>query len=393
MTPEKFCVLPFIHLHLSNFGHVTPCCLNSKQLGHLSNNEISDIWAGDELTAFRSKMLAGEGDISCESCYVRERGGAESLRQKNNAKYSHLIPSIEVLDPKPIYFDIRFSNLCNLRCRTCWHGSSSSWFEDAKSTNSTAGDRPLIAVSDRASIQDQLHQYLPTVQEFYFAGGEPLIMEEHYRILELLIEAGRTDVKLRYNTNFSNLKYKNYDLFFLWSHFEDIELNVSIDETGDKFELVRKGAKFSTIIENRELLRRKAPHVNVMVTPTISVFNIYSVTEIIEQLVSSDFACYDSFNINILEVPTYYNIKILPQEEKEQICTDIATYLSSTNPPRKIYHELSRIINYMMAEDHTKHIDEFRYITKKMDQLRNEDFTRTFAEHAGLVRLIQGKEK
>ena len=44
------------------------------------------------------------------------------------------------------------------------------------------------------------------------SGGEPLITDSHYELLDFLIKNKLTDVDLSYSTNLSNLNYKNRDL-------------------------------------------------------------------------------------------------------------------------------------------------------------------------------------
>ena len=43
-------------------------------------------------------------------------------------------------------------------------------------------DKTVYRVNE--SFIDEIIEILPSVDHIYFAGGEPLIMDEHYRILE-----------------------------------------------------------------------------------------------------------------------------------------------------------------------------------------------------------------
>ena len=68
----------------------------------------------------------------------------------------------------------------------------------------------------------------------YFAGGEPLITENHYKVLERLIELKKKP-SLWYNTNFSTLSYKKYNLIKMWKKllikppWTNISLSISLD--------------------------------------------------------------------------------------------------------------------------------------------------------------------
>ena len=79
-------------------------------------------------------------------------------------------------------------------------------------------------------IWEQMQEHIPHLDQIYFAGGEPLIMDEHYYILQKLIDAGRTDVRIRYNTNLLKLHFKHYDLVEMWSKFNFVQVNASIDD-------------------------------------------------------------------------------------------------------------------------------------------------------------------
>ena len=105
------------------------------------------------------------------------------------------------------YWDIRFSNLCNLSCRSCGYIFSSNWYQDQAKL--AGGDwklkNPVMNYAGRTETDmwEQLEPHLDYVEQIYFAGGEPLLMEEHYKILDELVRRERFDVRLVYNTNFT----------------------------------------------------------------------------------------------------------------------------------------------------------------------------------------------
>jgi sulfatase maturation enzyme AslB (radical SAM superfamily) len=135
-------------------------------------------------------MLRGELVEGCRKCFEKETAGVKSLRQRFNERAKHLsdravAPMPGKATALPVYWDIRFSNICNFRCRSCWYGSSSRWFADAKALNQKVGDQAIIqGVEDADGLFDQLDSLLPHIEEIYFAGGEPLLMDEHYRLLD-----------------------------------------------------------------------------------------------------------------------------------------------------------------------------------------------------------------
>jgi organic radical activating enzyme len=100
------------------------------------------------------------------------------------------------------------------------------------------GDQAIIqGVEDADGLFDQLDSLLPHIEEIYFAGGEPLLMDEHYRLLDRLAERGLFDTPLRYNTNFSETRYKGRDVFDIWAQFSNVKVSASVDATGGRGEL------------------------------------------------------------------------------------------------------------------------------------------------------------
>ncbi|HHG83552.1 MAG TPA: hypothetical protein ENJ82_02285, partial [Bacteroidetes bacterium] len=124
------CMMPWVHLHVTQTGHVTPCCQAPWQaeraFGSVNESAVAEIWNGNAIKKFRKNMLAGKPDPRCQACYDKEKDGFRSLRHVTNQDYGHHVdllqataPSGHLPEAKPIYLDIRFSNICNFKCRIC----------------------------------------------------------------------------------------------------------------------------------------------------------------------------------------------------------------------------------------------------------------------------------
>lgn len=321
-------------------------------------------------------MLRNEPDNRCRVCYDKEKSGNNSYRLETLEKYADSfdlknISGDGTMDGAPFYFDIRFSNNCNFRCRTCWHGASSKWFNEARKLKRQAGDKALLKNIDNLDLfLLEIKPWISGLREIYFAGGEPLVMEEHYRLLEYLIDNGKTDVLLRYNTNFSLLKYKQNDLTKLWQHFPKVTIMASLDAKGKLGEYIRKDMHWNEIAANRALLNKELPHVKFMVTPTVSVLNVYHLPDFYKFLISEKWIAADDFRINILHRPFFYNVQALPKELKLKV---LDRYKEAViNLPENVQAELNKVIDFMQDQDLSKHWSAFLREVKKMDQMRNE---------------------
>jgi len=323
MNNNHFCVLPWIHLHVSQNGRVSPCCNNNRYLGNVQEQSINDIWKGEKFEMLRAQFATNIPDKRCAHCYNIEKSGKESLRQISNQKYKKDIIRVKKNNPQPIYLDIRFSNICNFKCKTCWHGNSSAWFEEGSKRNASE-ERIIKAFT---TDFDELFDYLDDVEEIYFAGGEPLIMEEHYQILEELEKRKLFNIQLRYNTNFSNLNFKDKDILEIWKNFNNIHVSASIDASFQLGEEIREGFNWKQFIKNRKQLLEDAPEIYFEITPTISSLNINQLPELHQFLVNEELLNINHIYLNILERPSEFNIQRLSNIEKERTTTQLKKHI------------------------------------------------------------------
>lgn len=369
MKEKPHCLMPFIHYHVSSNGIAKACCVANIPFGNVNTESLDEIWNGKAINELRTKFSKNESDNRCFVCHKIEDSGGESIRLETFEKFDYR--SIDEKPKLPIYFDIRFSNVCNFRCRTCWHGASSKWFNDAKLLNTNLGEKAIIKnITDLDSFITLSTEALLGAEEFYFAGGEPLVTEEHYKLLEWLIKHKATKSRLRYNTNFSKLAYKDYDLIELWSHFEEVELLASIDASNALGEYIRKEMEWQEILKNRELIK-SYPFIKFKIAPTISILNVFQIPELYEECLQLKMIEAEDLYINILERPAYYNIQILPTEIKLNI---VSKYLKHMSPdkPEQINRAFQSILDYMMEEDRSDLYPLFLEKNIQLDILRGE---------------------
>ncbi|MBB6131828.1 twitch domain-containing radical SAM protein [Mucilaginibacter lappiensis] len=397
---DAFCVTPWVHLHISTNGDLNACCIATRPFGNINSNSLKDIWNGDEYQDFRKKIFNNIKDSRCSSCYLKEASGITSLRQHANRNYRHHFLSIaaamdDTIDKVnvnlPVSWDIRFSNVCNFRCRTCYHGASSRWFEEAARLGETQGDKPIIrAIHDVESFYNQIDESIDEVEEIYFAGGEPLVMEEHYRILEILTNKKSFDKLLKYNTNFSKFTYKNVNVFSIWNQFKKVHVCASLDGSGIRGEFLRKEQNWAEVLSNRELMKKISPNVYFMVTVTVSVLNIFHLPDFHKELVSSNFMPLENFSIeNVLRTPDYYSIQILPYEFKLKIKEKFESHIEwiklqlerdSILYYNNVVEQFENCIHYLFADDLSNLIPSFISRCKILDELRDEKTVDVFPE-------------
>ena len=373
------------------------CCNTSITYGNVNKESIESIWNGESIKKFRKNLLEGKKDKRCAACFKREAVNKSSIRTETLVKYKPYLKWLQKTSAdgtckhsKPVYLDIRYSNVCNLKCRTCWHGASSSWFNDAKLLKTNFGDKAIIkATSENEKFIDDLFTFDTELAEVYFAGGEPLMMEEHYSFLDSLLDKNETSLHLRYNTNLSKLTLKGKSALHYWRHFKKITLAVSIDAIGEKVAYIRSGLKWEKFLENIELVRKQCPHIKIQIAPTVSNLSILTLCDLHQYFVKNNLTKINDIYLNILDRPTYYNCKNLPKSIKEKSKENLIAHiewLNEKNASQVVIKEFEAVIDYMMTPANASDLKEFAKQTEKLDEIRNEDFKSIFSE------LVQFKD-
>lgn len=389
---KTFCMLPWIHIHAFPTGEAYPCCNTEMQdsIGNTKQQSLSDIWHGEQMRDVRKKMLAGEPVAGCKRCYEQEESGFFSMRFSSNKSFGHHI--VNVIDDDPemrfAYWDIRFSNLCNMKCRSCGHIFSSNWYDDqAKLVEMDRGNgwgkiwkgkhsRINYAGRTEDDIWEQLEQQLDNLEQVYFAGGEPLIMEEHYRLLNALLDRGRTDVRLIYNTNFSEMRYKKSNVLDLWPHFKSVSVGASLDAMGQRAEYMRKGTVWSKIEDNRREMIEKCPKVDFYVSSTLSILNAHHLPDFHRDWVDRGLIKAQDFNINILQDPAWYRIDVAKPLYKQKLKSRYEEHLRWLVPQdhlKRASQGFTSAIRYMEEDDKAHMLEKLWHTTFSLDTVRGEN--------------------
>ena len=220
-------------------------------------------------------------------------------------------------------------------------------------------------------------------EQFYFAGGEPIIMEEHYRILKELDKRKMYHVRLIYNTNFSRTKFKDIDVFELWNKFDSVSIGASLDAEGARAELMRKGTVWEEIVANRKRMMEVCPQVDFYISSTVGLINSLHVTDFHKSWVEQGLIKPQDFNFNLLQHPIWQRIDILPPEYKEQVKEKYGEHikwLKTQDSLTRATKGFESALEWMFSTDNQKHLDLFFENTRRYDQIRNEDTLEVFPE-------------
>lgn len=386
---KTFCIYPWIHLHAYPTGEAYPCCHAEMYypVGNTQFKSLEDIWYDAPMRELRKDMLNERPNPACTRCYEQEESGFFSGRRSANKHHGHHIGKIQTTPFEMTYWDIRFSNLCNLSCRSCGHIFSSSWYKDqaALAGPDWKNSNRVLNYAGRSEtdIWEQLIPHLDYVEQIYFAGGEPLMMEEHYNILEELERRGRFDVRLIYNTNFTHVKLKNRYVFDYWKKFDSVAVGASLDAMGPRAEYIRNGTDWNTVERNREHMLEICPDVDFYISPTLSIMNAWHLPTFHRDWVSRGLIRAQDLNVNILQDPAYYRIDVATSRYKDILRDRFENHLEwlrPLDPLQRATVGFESAIKFMDATDNTDLLPEFWQRTRVLDQLRNQEVLQVLPE-------------
>jgi MoaA/NifB/PqqE/SkfB family radical SAM enzyme len=397
LTESKtFCMYPWTHLHAYPTGHAYLCCMTDMEfpIGNCRTNTMKEIWNDRPMRKVRQAMLTEESVDACNRCYEQEASGFMSGRLSANKHHGHHIKKVAktqedgtLEDFELTYWDIRFSNLCNLSCRSCGHIFSSSWYQDQAKLAGPEWKKTHKVLNYAGRFEtdawEQLVEHIDHVEQIYFAGGEPLLMEEHYRILDELVRRKKFNVRLIYNTNFTRTEFKDQSVFEYWKLFDSVSIGASLDDRGARAEYIRKGTDWAVVEQNRRNMMQICPEVDFYISPTLSIMNALSITDFHKDWVEKGLIKPQDINVNILQDPPHYRIDIAPAEYKELLAAKFLnhiTWLRDQDPLARATQGFESAITFMMATDNTHLIDTFWRKTHELDNIRRENIMETIPE-------------
>lgn len=411
---NHFCIAPWVHLHVTGLGNMNLCCsarVNGRGYGSLNENSFQELWQGENIRNFRLKLLADQADPRCAQCYHQAKMGLWNLRTDFNNLYGHKYLDWVVNtdsegfapDAKPVDWDIRFSNICNLKCRSCGYYSSSRWFYEGKILGRwkfTNDNKAIIKLADATKLLNDLGQYFSYLDRIRFAGGEPLLMEENYHLLKMIDRINKHDVELSYITNLTRLSLKGIDIIPYWKKFKKINVAISLDGLGARGEYLRKGLKWEQVLKNWNHLKTECPHIRTYINFTVSAYNIWHLPDFHRWMVEEKYISADEIILIFLVEPFCYKVKILPPDMKKLVIEKLHSHIQwlRTQTPfcgddrlesNERFLQWTDCIQYLNDQDWSHRIPIFVKETRKFDELRHESCLEVFPELEPVFRYYE----
>ena len=415
MNPSKtFCMHPFTGVATREDGAILACC-RSDPIGWIQKNTLEEIWNDSPIKAVRQKLLNSEWPAECISCQRLEESGVESLRQRHIAGvipesritlYPNTLDNLQQDFSMPFEFptmEIKLNNLCNLKCRMCSPRDSTSWndWEDIEPFYNKVEEYRVNIVKDIADLNlvnkpyldkfddnpnwwASFEKLLPYFRRVEFAGGEPLMDPQHYRILDMLAPYG-DQIEIKYATNLTMLGKNNRTVWQYWPKFKSVAVNVSIDGIGSSYEYIRSNASWAELINNIRQIQTIPNISRIVGAVAVQVSNALVLDKMIEYFLD-DIGIV--FYTNMVQHPNILSIQVLPtdlKKEVEQRLLSVKVRLSEFKLVKAhpillslTEQQIDGIINYMWSQDLNHLWNNCLAFNRRLDKSR---LTNTFTEN------------
>ena len=267
-----YCAAPWRGLHINPRGDVKTCCAgNPNMLGNLNSHSITEILNNNTMKEIRRSLAVGQAHEYCSNCVQAERFGAESERAWHNRVNPDFNFSQAGLEYHyPVIVDIRWNTTCNLSCNYCGELCSSKWAA-LKKVPFKSGARPYYD-----QVCDFIEQHQEHIHEVALVGGEPLLLPENDRLLDVIPK----DAIVTLITNM-NQDLENNKMFKKLQKRKRVGWSMSFDNLGAEFEYVRHGGKWDLLLNNlervKELFATQGHWGGIH-----AVYNLYNATKLVE---------------------------------------------------------------------------------------------------------------
>jgi sulfatase maturation enzyme AslB (radical SAM superfamily) len=383
---KTFCALAWTHLHPIPGGTVSLCCDTQirKVVGNLATHSLDEIATSEIMNDVRKKMQNGIEIPECDYCYEKEKSNIKSVRNMINEVYKDQIGTLiqntnedgSLTVPWQMkHFNLRISNLCNLSCRSCTPLYSSVIAQEQ-------GEKKfVINIADtRPSFTKEIMEHLPFAESLTFVGGESVLIDEYWDIMDRLISLNNTDVKIFYFTNLSKIEHNGKNLIEYLKAFKNHRLLLSIDGYGDRLELLRNGSNWDKIHSNLRAVRDAK--LNYTVFQTMSAINIWHIPDFEKFLIKEDLLKYGIVEHNTVVRPRILNTKILPLVYKDIVKNKIVSHQQFLidNGYKYISDQWDNFLAFMYADDYSEKIKEFIEYNQELDAGRDQHLYQVYPE-------------
>jgi sulfatase maturation enzyme AslB (radical SAM superfamily) len=304
-------------------------------------------------------------------CQLDEQNNIPSKRELDYLRWSEHYDHYYLNIEQWLTASIAFGNTCNLKCITCDSDNSSRWREEYRDIY---GQDFRHVKFYRNDFVDDFLSRSSQILHLDIPGGEPFLsgVDEQKKLLKHYIDSGRAhDISVHYTTNAT--VFPDAEWWQLWSHFREIDMQLSIDGVAGRYEYIRYLAVWNDTLNNvhRYIQQEKSiPNLRLSVSHTVSAYNIFYLDEF--------FSWCEQVGLprpwlGRVHNPAHMRPTVWPQQARDRI----AEHLNAS-----AYPDVKTWAQAIANGNDSDQFDEFCDRLRQHDQYRGLDFATTFPEMA-----------
>jgi pyruvate-formate lyase-activating enzyme len=396
------CILADQGLHLHNSGRCNSCSDSQSYWTDDQNNpmdltthSLEEIWNSKSRQDFLEDLRNGIDHPNCEKCWQKERVGIKSKRQISNELWQ--------LNDKqtPQYIDLKWGNVCNLKCRHCNPWTSSKWLKDwyeierngvqdyKDYLNEFRSTQKSYHSDNRDNFHTTFNQWFADSKHIMLYGGEGMYVKDVQRMFSHAVANGNSkDIDVYINTNGTIYSEEWIELL---SNFRSVRMAFSIDGTHDSFDYIRSGANWNQVVENYKKYSL-IDNIQTQIVTTVFTLNVYDIVDILRTL-------YDTLDtvpaVNFVYGPLWWDIRILPDDIKKKIHDYHSTLLNKSihELPTGIFEniklEVKKVHDFLFdnIDDSDKKFNTMKQWINGVDLQRQEKFDKVFPDYNKILKV------
>lgn len=373
-----FCYAPWTNVDIDPQGVIAPCCkfqiTHYQQRFNIQQHTLTQYANSDLVAEIKNEFKQGTWPQGCERCKIEEQNSIKSKRNLDFERWQHYYNNVELEQSNFITASVSFGNTCNLKCITCSSNASSRWQQESRTIYNI--NFPHVKFYKENFVQDFIEQ-APNAVHLDITGGEPLLsgVEEQKNLLRHYINTDQAQhMSLHYTTNVT--VYPDQSWWDLWKNFKEVDIQLSIDGLGARYEYLRFPANWSDVENNTQKYIEQSSLLNnirLSVSHTVSAYNIFYLDEFFTW-------CY---NVGLprpwlgrVHIPNHMAPEVWNAEARKAIVQKLES------------SQHSDVVDWAMLinnADQSVLFDTFKKYLQQHDTYRNTNFASTFPELAPYI--------
>ncbi len=392
--------------------HLIPLDELAKSPSALHNTEFKKIQ--------RKKMQEGVRPDECSYCWKIEDTPGNHLNSDRFIKstddwaFDKLDRTLSLPwndDVPPTYLEVMFSSECNLACMYCMADVSSSIEKEMKkfgpypvevSSNHRVAKIP--STSSHNPYIDAFWKYLPEIylqlKHFRITGGEPLLSEDTFKVLEFFENNPNPDLELSINTN---LSYGPKLCEKLLAHLKVLEAKksikkfsffVSLDAFGVQASYIRQNLNLDQFMKNLDLISLNTPNSSIIIMCTFNILSIASFGDLINwiggQKKSGKKLVLD---VSYLKDPEYLRANLASDDLVKILLSSLEQMKKAPEFSPYETNKFNRVVDWIINSKSDSIIlnhraDFYRFINE-FDRRHNKNFLEIFPEYNAFYKICK----